>query len=454
LEVSNVEQEAATQKHAQQIMDFRQSLVAELANPFLDYGQIKKLIGEKSALRYEMPWSSKATISPGTIRKWLEAYRHSGKEGLRPKGRSDIGQSRVVTPEEQQIFLDYLRSNPRLTATSAWKKLCDEGKLMGPIATSSLSRLVRSNGLEREARLHDQVQEMSLKFDFFYPLECVQADCLHGPLIPDGKGGRGKAILIAFIDDSTRRIVYAEFTQSEQSLAFEKGIRHILSSQGKIVKLYVDNGSTFVSTQTQRILDILQIHLIHSTPHRPQGRGKIERFFRTVRDGFLRPLDVQSITGFEDMNLRFRTWLETEYHRSGHRGLPNHQTPLEAWLEKAHHLKTMNPLTDLDTVFFHECLRRVAKDNTVTMNNRLYEVPPILCGKKVTLRYNPQQSSAKVQAWFDGKDYGACRQVDSYANTRVKRSQNVKGAVQDSSSTQAGHIQAGLAASSFRTGTL
>jgi len=449
-----MEPEGVSRKHAQQIMDFRQSLVAELANPFLDYGQLKKMVAEKAAQRYEMPWSCKVTISPGTIRKWLEAYRHSGKEGLRPKARSDCGQSRVVSPEEQRVFVDYLRSNPRLTATAAWKKLSDEGKLEGPIATSSLSRLVRANGLEREARLHDQVIEMSLKFDFFYPLECVQADCLHGPLIPDGKGGRCKAILIAFIDDSTRRIVYAEFTQSEQSLAFEKGIRHILSSQGRIAKLYVDNGSTFVSTQTQRILDILQIHLVHSTPHRPQGRGKIERFFRILRDGFLRPLDVQSVTGFEDLNLRLRTWLETEYHRSGHRGLPGHQTPLEAWLAKAHHLKPLNPLTDLDTVFFHETHRRVAKDNTVTMNNRLYEVPPILCGKKVTLRYNPQQSTAKVQAWFDGKDYGACREVDSYANTRVKRSQNIRGALQDSSIIQGDNTRAGLAASNFRTGAL
>jgi len=447
-----VEQEAITRKHAQEIMDFRQSIVAELSNPFLDYGQIKKLIGEKASVRYEMPWSSKGTISPGTIRKWLEAYRHGGKEALRPKGRTDCGQSRVVSEEDQRVFLDYLRSNPRLTAISAWKKLYEEGKLEVMIATSSLSRMVRANRLEREARLHDQVQEMSLKFDFFYPLECVQADCLHGPLIPDGKGGQCKAILIAFIDDSTRRIVYAEFTVSEQSLAFEKGIWHILSSQGKIIKLYVDNGSTFVSNQTQRILDILQIHLIHSTPHRPQGRGKIERFFRTVRDGFLRPLAIQTVTGFEDINLRFRTWLETEYHRSAHRGLADNQTPLEAWLAKAHHLKPINPLTDLDAVFFHECFRRVAKDNTVTMNNKLYEVPPILCGKKVTLRFNPQQGTAKVQAWFDGKDYGNCRQVDSYANTRVKRSQNVKGAIQDSSIGSSGHIQASLVASSFRTG--
>jgi len=443
-----VELPQETQQRVQRIMDFRQSIVAELANPFLDHGQIKKLIREKAAMQYEMPWSSKTTISQGSIRKWLEAYRKFGKEGLRPKGRTDCGKSRAVSEADELLFTEYLRENPNLTAIAAWKKLYAEGRLDYQIATSSLSRIVRSHGLEREARLQEGSQEKSLKFDFFYPLECVQSDCLHGPMIPDGKGGLCKAIMIAFIDDATRRIVYAEFTRSEHSLAFEKGIRHILSSQGRIVKLYVDNGSTFVSNQTQRILDILQIHLIHSTPHRPQGRGKIERFNRTVRDGFLRPLDVKTITGFEDLNLRFRTWLEAEYHRTPHRGLPNHQTPLECWLEKAHHLKPMNPLIDLDAVFFHECYRRVAKDNTVTMNTTLYEVPPILCGKKVLLRFNPHQTTHKVHSWYDGKDYGECRVVDSYANTRVKRSNSVKGQFEDSSATQGSSVRSSLSASS------
>ena len=443
-----------TQQRVQRIMDFRQGIVAELANPYLDHGQIKKLIREKANMRYEMPWSKKTTISQGSIRKWLEVYRHSGKEGLRPKGRTDCGKSRAVSESDELLFTGYLRENPNLTAIAAWKKLYAEGKLDFQIATSSLSRIVKAHGLEREARLQEGVQEKSLKFDFFYPLECVQADCLHGPMIPNGKGGICKAILIAFIDDATRRIVYAEFTQSEHSLAFEKGIRHILSSQGRIVKLFVDNGSTFISSQTQRILDILQIHLIHSTPHRPQGRGKIERFNRTVRDGFLRPLDVKTITGFDDLNLRFRTWLEAEYHRTPHRGLSNHQTPLECWLEKAHHLKPMNPLIDLDTVFFHECFRRVAKDNTVTMNTTLYEVPPILCGKKVVLRFNPHQSVHKVQAWFDGKNYGECRVVDSYANTRVKRSNSVKGQFEDSSAAQGSSVKSSLSASSSYGGVL
>jgi len=441
-----MKEDPESQQRVQKIMDFRQSIVAELANPYMDQGNLKKLIREKAAISYEMPWSEKNSISPGTIHKWLESYRHKGKEGLRPKRRSDRGKSRAISESDEILFTEFLRANPQLTATIAWKKLYDEGKLESQITASTLSRIVIAHRLEREQRLADQVLEKCLKFEFFYPLECVQADCLHGPLIPDGKKGQVKAILIAFIDDATRRIVYAEFTASEHSLAFEKGIRHILASQGNIGKIYVDNGSTFVSNQTQRILDTLQIQLIHSTPHRPQGRGKIERFFRTVRDSFLRPLDIQSVTGFDDINLRFRTWLEAEYHRTPHSSLADRKTPLECWIEKARHLKPINQQLDLDSVFFHECCRRVAGDNTVTINSVLYEVPAILSRKRITLRFNPHQCSTKVQAWFDGKNYGDCRQVDSYANTKVKRSNISKDVLQDKSISSSSHIQAGLTA--------
>ncbi|MDP2816661.1 MAG: DDE-type integrase/transposase/recombinase, partial [Rectinemataceae bacterium] len=326
------------------------------------------------------------------------------------------------------------------------------GKIISEISSSSLSRLMASHGVTREQRLVESMQEMNLKFEFFFPLECVQADCLHGPVIPGPGGKPVKAILIAFIDDATRRIVYAEFTVSEHSLAFEKGIRHILASQGRIGRLYVDNGSTFVSQQTSRILDTLQIHLVHSTPHRPQGRGKIERFFRTVRDGFLRVLDVGTIKSFDELNLKFRIWLESDYHRNPHKGLQDHQSPLEAWSAKASHLKALDPSLDMGRVFYHECYRRVAKDQTVTIDGVLFEVPSLLIGKKICLRYDPHKPRLSVEAVSEGKSFGDCRQVDAYANTRVRRSLSTKGAIEDQTKATDGSVQAGLAAATLTGG--
>jgi transposase InsO family protein len=444
-----MEHEHREQRH-RLIMEFRYGIVAELANPYLGHGRLNELIREKAKREYEIPFSSKTRITEGCIKNWLSRYRKYGKPGLAPKTREDVGRSRVLPEQEVTVLTEYLLDHPKVTATAAYKKLFREAKITTEISASTLSRIIRAHGLCRDERMKKQAEEKTLKFEFFYPLECVQADCLHGPSVPDGKGKKRKAILLALIDDATRRVVYARFSFTEQSLVFEQGIKHVLKTHGKIGRLYVDNGSTFISSQTARILDILEILLIHSKPGRPQGRGKAERFFRTVHDGFLRPLDVETITSIDDLNIRFKTWLESEYHRSPHRGLKG-KTPLDVWLSKTKHLVAVSPTIDLDEVFFHLVRRKVFKDSTITLHGTLFEVPSILVGKKVTLRYNPLGAIRRLLVSCDGKDYGEAKPVDAYANTKVNRNDNRSGSLEILDQTAQGNIAATLAASAHVT---
>jgi len=194
-----------------------------------------------------------------------------------------------------------------------------------------------------------------------------------------------------------------------------------------IGRLYTDNGSSFVSNQTKRILDILGITLSHSKPGRPQGRGKVERYFRTVRDQFVRPLEIDEIKNLDDLNARFHTWVECEYHRSPHRGLKGYITPLDAWLAKAHHIKPINTAFDLDNVFLHMLTRKVYKDSTFTLHGILFEVPSILAGKRITVYFDPHSPVTRIMIKYAGKDYGKANIVDSYANTRVIRSYSGSG---------------------------
>jgi len=438
--------ESQREQQREAILAFRLSVVAELANPYLDHGALKEAIRAKARRTYDIPHSRKTTITEACIRKWLTAYRKYGREGLMPKIRSDQGSSRVLSPEEQAAFLESLGKHPKLTAGAVYRKLLDNGTIQTRISSSSLSRIVVAAGMSRNERLQEAVREKNLKFDFFSPLECVQADCMHGPLIPSDTGKREKAILLAFIDDATRRIIYSEFSFTERSLVFEQGLHHILATHGRIGRVYVDNGATFVSSQTKRILDILQVLLIHSKPGRPQGRGKIERFFRTVRDSFLRPLEIDSIKSLGDLNARFHTWLQSEYHRSPHRGL-NGQTPLDAWIGKAQHIRTLDPTVDLETIFFHEEYRNVHRDSTITLGGTLFEVPSILIGKKVKCRFNPHRSNRIIHVSHDGKDYGECRVVNTYANTRVIRSEVDPEVFEDAASVAHPNVLAGLSAS-------
>jgi transposase InsO family protein len=294
------------------------------------------LITQKADLKYRIPYSQRTDISAACIRKWLLLFRKYGRDGLQPRKRKDTGTSKALQPHESAIILSTLEKRPELTATSVVKLLQQDGKIARPVSKSTLSRLVVASGLTKKERMAIRDAEQNLKFNFTYPLECVQADDLHAFPVLDEKGNKRKAILMAFLDDATRRIVYADFSFTERSLAFEIGIKHILKAHGRIEQLYVDNGSPFVSNQTKRILDTLRIRIYHSRPGIPRGRGKIERFFRTVRKQFLRPLDEKSITGLADLNIRFRTcpghnptglllgyatWLESEYHRSPHKGI-------------------------------------------------------------------------------------------------------------------------------------
>ncbi len=418
-----------SEQRAQQMQEFRYGVIAELTNVYLEHGEIRRLIAEKAGREYAIPHSKRTTITEACIRNWVKRYRKYGKEGLLPKKRCDTGSCRSMKAEEVGELVKYLEEHPKLTATACLKKLHEQGKITSEVSSSSLSRVVSATGLNRRRRIQNSgVQSKSLKFDFFYPLECVQADDMHSIMVADEKGKKRKAILMSFLDDATRRMVYANFSFTERSVEFEVGIKHILEAHGRIGMLYVDNGSPFVSGQTKRILSILGIPLVHSTVGRPQGRGKKERAFRTVRDGFERPLDGESITGLGDLNARFRSWVESEYHRTPHRGLGG-KTPLDAWMEKASYIVHMDPSIDLQRAFLHEESRKVYKDSTLSVDGILYEAPQELIGKRVKILFDPHRPVKRLEIMYEGKSYGEARIVDSYANTRIKRNITSRGSL-------------------------
>src|SRR5262249_13106824 len=146
--------------------------------------------------------------------------------------------------------------------------------------------------------------------------ELWTGDALHGPVIC----GR-KTYLFAFLDDRSRAVMAARFGFSEDTVRLAAALRPALSSRGIPESIYVDNGSAFVDSWLLRACASLGIKLVHSTPGRPQGRGKIERFFRTVREQCLVELstpDRQPIGDLAALNRLFTAWVETEYHQRPH----------------------------------------------------------------------------------------------------------------------------------------
>ena len=89
------------------------------------------------------------------------------------------------------------------------------------------------------------------------------------------------------MDDHSRLAVGYRFGFAEDTVRLAAALRPALAARGVPAGVYVDNGSAFVDAWLLRACAKLGVKLVHSTPGRPQGRGKIERFFRRVREQFL-----------------------------------------------------------------------------------------------------------------------------------------------------------------------
>src|SRR5580700_1109605 len=151
-------------------------------------------------------------------------------------------------------------------------------------------------------------------------------------------------------------------------------------------------------------------------PYQPEGRGKIERFFRTVREQFLANLDPKHALSLEELNDRLWIWIESVYHRSEHSALGS--TPLARWQRDIEQIRQLPPATDLRRLFFHRVDRLVRRDSTFLLHNLLYEAPPHRAGHTVEVRFDPLDA-AEVEIWFQGKLEITARPVDPVVNGQL-----------------------------------
>jgi hypothetical protein len=159
----------------------------------------------------------------------------------------------------------------------------------------------------------------------------------------------------------------------------------------------------------------LGIALIHAKPYQPQGKGKIERFFKTVRTQFLPAFSGSTL---EEINAAFDLWLG-EYHSREHSSTK--QSPFKRFTSKIECLRAAPD--NLRDYFRKTVRRRVNKDRTVVVDCRLYEAPVELIGKRVEILYF-EESPEQVEIRCGSTSYGTIRQVDLHVNNRVKRDKN------------------------------
>lgn len=406
-----------TEEQKQRVAVFRFGIIHEMVGGTrLNHGERAKLLREKCARKWEIPCSNQSRLSRSTILRWVQLYLDSGGklDALYPQGRNDSGQSRVLD-QETGLALAQLRSQlPKLTVTELVKQM-QERRLITDGASLSLSTAYRFLHRHNLMTKETAVAVDRRKFEAELPNDLWQSDVMHGPMVlSDGK--RRKTYLIAFIDDHSRLIPHGRFYLSEGITCFMSAFSDALLRRGLPRKLYVDNGSAFRSRQLEYTTAALGVALVHAKPYQPQGKGKIERFFKSVRTRFLPSFRGDTL---EEINEAFDLWLNNEYHERSHSSTG--QTPFKRFTSRMECLRSAPD--NLRDYFRKIVRRRVNKDRSVVVERRLFEAPVELIGKRVELLY-VEENPELVEIRCADKSYGVLRQIDLHVNSRVKRDKN------------------------------
>jgi transposase InsO family protein len=425
---TQTERAAEDAERRKQVALFRHSVIGDLVH--LEPGQrgMYSLLRAKAEREWDIPGSLRRHIAAETIRGWLRDYRRGGFDALVPKVRADQGCARAIPPCVVDLLCETKDNEPSLSVPLVIARVCSEHPEQIPdglaLPMSTVHRLLAKRGLMKK-RASEPTTKDRRHFEFEKAGEMWMSDVMYGPKIRVGERLR-QTYLIAMIDDATRLVPHAAFALSEGTVAFLPVLAQAMRRRGVPKRLYVDNGSAFRSHHLQLVCAKLGIALIHARPYSPQGKGKMERWFRTVRMQLLPVLTPADTFSIDTLNRRLWAWVESEYHHAPHRGAGG-ETPADRWARLSDDVRTAD--ASLDEHFLYEQRRRVQKDRTVTLDGVGFEVDAALVGERVTLRYDPAKPPNKrtVEVFHKNQRIELARQVNAYANCFVKR--NRPGAV-------------------------
>ncbi|MFF3404491.1 DDE-type integrase/transposase/recombinase [Streptomyces sp. NPDC002659] len=387
--------QAARLERARSIGLFRYMLIREAADLTLSGRQRGALVRKLAGMPHTDPDGRTIRITRWTIDRWISEWRRGGFDALVPSPR----QSQPRTPPEVFELAQALKKENPSRSAAQIRRILSAQHGWAPDERTIQRMFVREGLTSLQTPKEPAIFG---RFEADRPNEIWTGDALHGPRI----GGR-KTYLFAFVDDHSRAVVGHRWGFAEDTVRLAAALRPALAARGVPEYVYVDNGSAFVDSWLLRACAKLGIKLVHSQPGRPQGRGKIERFFRTVTGEFT--VEIASGDGepgrqvqdLAEMNRLFTAWVENVYHRRGHSetGL----APLARWMEGAPF--PVPAPADLAEAFRWSEHRTVSKTGLVSLHGNRYQVDPALVGRRVELVFDPfDLTFLRVRA--DGQDAG------------------------------------------------
>jgi putative transposase len=353
-----------------------------------------------------------------TIQTWWYYYRRYGI--TEAPERSDKGTTRKVVPEHlleaiEQVLPSFHGKNRNIE--EVYRACIQKGLLRREqVAPNTFRRIVKRFELLKPAG--DTSPKARLAFAKAHANDLWQGDTLHGPCLQYGLQKPQKTFLICFIDDASRVIPHGAFYPADDTNNLIDCFQTALYKRGVPRAVYVDNGSNYSSKEFGLICARLGTVLIHTPVRDGAAKGKIERFFRTVRDQFL-VRDLSHIHDLRQLNDEFTTWVEGTYHIREHSTLG--MKPIDRFGLDLNLIRRLTDNPFSDELFLLESTRKVRADNTFSYDSIRYEAPRDLRNATITIRHHRPGVAygCPPVVYQNGERLGEAVKLDPVANDRM-----------------------------------
>lgn len=375
-------------------------------------------------------------IPASTIQRWVKRYRESGLAGLADlAGRSDKGKSRRLPAEAITLIEGLALQTPRRTMSAIHRQVSTIALERGWISPSydRVRQIIKSLDPALMTLAHKGAAAYREEFDLLYRREATHANAMwqadHTPLdvmLLDEEGKPAKPYLTVIEDDYSRLIVgYRLSFQPATALTTALTLRQAIwnkddsrwSACGIPSVFYTDHGSDFTSKHLEQVATDIGMELVFSDIGVPRGRGKVERFFRSVDQLFLQDVPGYSPKGSPEARAmltlpvfeqRFRKWLLEDFHHRVHS--ETGFIPKDRWEAGGYVPRMPASMAQLDLLLLTVAkTRKVQQDGIHFQNHRYMEITlAAFVKEEVLIRYDPADMG-EIHVFY--QDQFLCRAI-------------------------------------------
>jgi transposase InsO family protein len=317
-------------------------------------------------------------ISPDVGYKWLRRWRAGDRELADRSRRPKTMPKRSIASVEAQV-LAVRDEHPAWGARKIAHCLKRDG-LAVPVASTVHRILCRNERIK--PREQAPPGPSGHRFEKEAPNQLWQMDFKgHVPL---GNGTRCHPLTM--VDDHSRYALCLKACANEQRSTVQKHLTDTFCRYGLPDAFYIDNGSPWGDTSGVRWTALkvwllkLGIDVIHARPRHPQGRGKNERFHRTLNDEVLA---MRLFRTLPEVQRAFDSWRMLYNLERPHQGLAM-GVPADRYRPSARVMPDRVPQVHYDTT---DTVRTVSSTRSyVSFKGRMWKVPQAFCGERLAIR--------------------------------------------------------------------